>query len=243
MPDFLLSEIPMRPERDDWAKISVRMTGRGAEKPGVKGIVRVDGNQSLDLVGGRASTFRVEPGEHVVSVRFKRRSAVSAYPGRAECSLSVTLSPREEVRLHCGIRAGAQVEWARTKNAKFVESVMLVAGYLPVGPLAIAGLLLATKTAPSIDPLVHNLSVWVGRFLGLQGPWATLFVGLTGSSLAVTIWIALLWSLLVIRLIGLRHPDRGRNDSSRIQDPYFLAGEDSQWLKTCSWIPQTELSF
>jgi hypothetical protein len=81
VPDCLLTDIPMRPERDDWAKIWVQMTGRGAGKPGFQGIVRIDGVQSLDLVGGMPSVFRVEPGEHKVSVRFRRRFRFLAVTG------------------------------------------------------------------------------------------------------------------------------------------------------------------
>ncbi len=241
MPDCLVTETPMRPERDDWATISVQMTGLGAESPRFQGIVRIDGGQKLDLVGGSPSVFRVEPGEHVVSVCFARKFRLDGYPEKAECRLRVEVSPQEAVRLSCGIRPGARGEWHRAKNAKF-HGVMFLVGYLSFCALTIAGWLLVKASAPLIQPFVHGVCVWASRFLGLQEPWATLFVAPTGSRLAVTIGMALAMALLFCRWIGFRFPDRGQNDASRIEDPYFLAREDSKCQKTYLQKHPMELS-
>jgi hypothetical protein len=232
----------MRPDRDDWAKISVQMTGRGARKPVFQGIVRIDGVQSLDLVSGMPSVFRVEPGEHVVSVRFRRRFRVAGFAGKAECRLAIALLPREEVRLHCGIRTGAHEERHRAKHAALVESVTLRASYLPETVLAVAGFLLLLATATATHPLIYNLSLEASRFLGLQGPWESIFVAICGSRLALTCWMALATSILVSGLIRFRHPDRAQLSSSRIEHPYFLEREDSKCQKTCLRKVETELS-
>jgi hypothetical protein len=241
-PDDRSAQLGLRPERDDWPTITVRMTGPGADKPYFQGIVRIDDQQSLELVGGRASVFCVEPGEHLVHVHFRRKFRLHQCPVRAECSLHVTLAPREHVRLCCGMGASAKRDWAGYQRAVFRESLGRGAVLLRNCALFSAGLLVTWGIAGLLEPQIRALSVRASHDLGLRGAWIAHFASLTASKAAVIAWSTLVWCLLARWLAIFGHDSAAPRTLHRLPSPYFLEKEGYPCPKPCSSKSGAELS-
>ena len=83
--------------------ITVEPAGLTAKESEFIGVAIMDGRWRSDMYFGRPTMFRVEAGEHSVTVHIKRRFRVSGYRGRAVVSLQVVVGPGEHLDLVFGV--------------------------------------------------------------------------------------------------------------------------------------------
>ena len=86
------------------------------------GVAIMDERCRSDIHNGRSTVFRVEAGEHTVSVHIKRRFRVGGYRGRAMVSLPVVVEPGE----HLDLVFGVAKDWKPLQRARILWLVLLV---------------------------------------------------------------------------------------------------------------------
>ncbi len=206
--------IRARLDRVEWCSISVEVEGVPEQSTRYTAVVRIDGGIAGDLVGSAPRSFRVEPGEHTVVVRLRKRLWLHGCPEKAIVSLELDLEPGEHVRLKCGVRPEAR-ETARRADAADLD---LFRHFCVSSFLAIAfGWAAYPFVRRSIDIVTVRLripSFWV--------PFAHWIVG---SRVAMAAWVLFFWWLLAGRYSVERRRRVAASLKVEIVDPYFLRKE------------------
>jgi hypothetical protein len=200
------------PEPTDCSMITVEPVDFRGKESEFLGVVILDGHRRSDAHNGRSTMFRVEAGEHIVSVHIKRRFRVPGYRGRAEVSRAVVVEPGGVVNLVFGIgRSGtiSQMDARAWWNAlAFVVPLVL--------PFA-ASVLLAFALGWVAFPVLRDAVGWSTLKLGIRQPWLSWFHFLVSSRMntAVLVYACALTAWLSL---GKRSP----SFPHQIGSPYFL---------------------
>jgi hypothetical protein len=126
-------------DRVEWSSISLEARGVPINKARSYGVARIDNSMFRNLNGGEPTSFRVEPGEHVVVVQLSRWLRLSRYRGTSKLSIRVAVQPGERVELVFGLRPGAEEEWRSIQRARLrpilgacalIFLIVLVDGFL-----------------------------------------------------------------------------------------------------------------
>lgn len=84
-----------------WATVSIELTAVVCKTPCHAGRVLIDRRLVGSLINGEPRSFRVEPGQHTVTV-YLGRSARFGGDRKASISCDVLLEPGENAKLVCG---------------------------------------------------------------------------------------------------------------------------------------------
>jgi hypothetical protein len=194
-----------RERTHDWSMITVEPVGFDGKDLEFLGVAILDGRQRSDVHNGRSTVFRVESGEHTVSVHIKRRFRVAVYPGRAEVSMPVVVEPGENLHLVFGIENC----WKPPPKTVAAASVILIlacqAMALGVGWLAY--------------PILHDAVAWTTRVLAIRQPWLS-WCQFVVSSQTMTAAFCALAVAVAAQLIARRAVPE---PTAPHRSPYFLA--------------------
>jgi hypothetical protein len=161
------------------------------------------------LVADEPRSFEVEPGEHTITVLFRKRPVIFWRPRSARCTASVSVSAGERVDLVCGIRPEIRHLWVLAQRARDIRwAALFVALQIALGLNSLAGPYLRDALA---------LVVW---YLPDHGMLIPLTYRMAGP---IIIWLGL---MLLNAWILRRWPQtRDISDAtllSRIGSPYYL---------------------
>jgi hypothetical protein len=195
----------------DVSMISVEpaeITGRKSE---FLGVAIMDGRWRSDMHFGRPTIFRVEAGEHMVTVHLKRRFRAAGYRGRAVVSLPVVVQPGEHLDLVFGVTAA----WKARAISKFDWRVLLLAFQLVYA----ATLGLAYGAGWFAFPVLRDVVSRATLALGIGQPWLSYAYFFVSSRGKTAVFSMLAWMFVAIFYLRKCVPDR----SGAAASPYFLA--------------------
>jgi hypothetical protein len=203
--------IRARLDRVEWCSISVEVEGVREKSSRYTAVVRIDGGVAGDLIGGAARSFRVEPGEHTVVVRLRKRLWLYGCPQKAIASLQLDLQPGEQVKLICGVRAKAQDAASRAHAAE-----------LDLFQNFCIGSALALAIGWAAYPVARNLIGLATVRLRIPSFWVPFALWIVGSRVATALWGLVIWWLLAGRYSVERRRRLAASLKAEIGDPYFL---------------------
>ncbi|MGO9917658.1 MAG: hypothetical protein ACLQIB_23555 [Isosphaeraceae bacterium] len=203
--------IRARLDRVEWCSISIAVEGVAEQPSRYTAVVRIDGGVAGDLVGGAPRSFRVEPGEHTVVVRLRKRLWLYGCRDQAIVSHSLDLQPGEQANLICGVRPEAR-EAARRAHAAELDLFQ----HFCVGSF------LALAIGWAAYPVVQRvITVATSRFAFLSF-WVPFTMWIVGSRLATAAWTLVLWWLFIGRYSVERRRRLAASLKVEIVEPYFL---------------------
>ncbi len=192
-------------ESAEWSMISVQPVQAAGRPSEFLGVAIMDGRWRSDMHNGRSTVFRVESGEHTVSVHIKRRYRVEGYRGRATASLAVVVQPGEHLELVFGV-ANVRMQPTTTTSPWFifvcVASVSLAAG---IGWLAF--------------PVLRDAVDWTTRALGAREPWLSWFRSVVSTRRMCAAFTMVAWAIAA----HFSLEKRVRTLSYKPVSPYFLS--------------------
>jgi hypothetical protein len=193
------------PESTEWSMITVEPAGFAAKENEFVGVAILDERCRSDIHNGRATVFRVEAGEHTVSVHIKRRFRVGVYRGRAMASLPVVVEPGE----HLDLVFGVAKEWKPSQEARILWPVLLLE----------AGLGIAFGVGWLAFPFVRDAVTWATLTLGIRQPWLSWAYYFVSSRTTTGFFAVFAWMLGVQVFLwkSFAHPSRN------FGGPYYLA--------------------
>ncbi len=171
------------------------------------GIAIVDECWHSDLHDGRSTEFRVDAGEHVVTVHLGRRYRVAGYEGRAKVSLPVVVEPGERLDLVFGVAK----EWKPAQTTSFFWPTFLW----------LAGSLLAFGIGWHVSPPLRWVVASTTAALGMQQPWRNLF-GFFVSTKEVTAFVAMYAWLILAPIYISKLARRFNLRMASVASPYVL---------------------
>jgi hypothetical protein len=192
-------------ESTDWSMISVEPAQAVGKPSEFLGVAIMDGRWRKDIHNGQSVVFRVEAGEHTVSVHIKRRFRVGGYRGRATASLPVVVQPGEHLDLVFGVATEpmplqrAKIRWFMLLCA---ASVGLAAG---IGWIAF--------------PVLREVVGWTTRALGVRQPWLSWFAFFVSSRTKTSVFTMFAWEIVAMVYLRKRVPNVPRRQLS----PYYLS--------------------
>jgi hypothetical protein len=195
----------------EWCAISVEMDDVAEQSSRYAAVVRIDGGVAGDLIGGAARSFRVEPGEHTVVVRLRRRLWLRGCPQKAIVALQLDLEPGEQAKLICGVRPEARKAASRAQMAE-----------LDLFHHVCIGFALAALIGWAAFPVVHNLIDRAAVRLRIPSFWVPFALWMVGSRVATVAWGVGIWWLLIGRFSVERKRRLAASLKVEIVDPYFL---------------------
>jgi hypothetical protein len=162
-------------ESSEGSVITIEPTGFTSKQFEFLGVAILDERYRGDIHNGRRTEFRVEAGEHTVSVHIKRRFRVGAAPDRANVSLPVVVEPGEHLDLVFGVAR----EWLPLQRGGILWLVLLLVEVSLVVEFAVGW---------SAFPVVRRAFGWVTLSMGIWQRWAvlTIFAFLLGAQ--VSLW-------------------------------------------------------
>ena len=203
----------LRANRNDieWSSISLEMQGVPIKKTRSYGEARIDNSLFRNLSGDEPTSFRVEPGQHTVTVHLSRWLQLSSYRGSSKLSIHVAIRPGEQVKLVCGLRPGAKEEWR----------MIHIAGIRPVLSFCTASLV-AAGFVWFIFTLVRSLLAPATIFIQIRGVWIPPTYTLFALKAVMMASPLRAWCWLGNRLILAPNRRVLQSLSYRFVDPYFL---------------------
>jgi hypothetical protein len=203
----------LRANRNDieWSSISLEVQGVPIKKTRSYGEARIDNSLFRNLSGGEPTSFRVEPGQHTVTVHLSRWLRLSKYRGSSKLSIQVATRPGEQVKLVCGLRPGAKEEWRMIQIASIRPALSFCAASL-----------VATGFVWLLFTLVGSLIAPATIFIQIRGVWIPPTNTLFALKAAMMACATAAWWLLGNRLILVPNRRVLRSLSYRFVDPYIL---------------------
>ena len=168
-------------ESADWSMISVEPVEAAGRPSEFLGVAIMDGRWRSDMHNGRSTVFRVESGEHTVSVHIKRRFRDQGYRGRATASLAVVVQPGEHLQLVFGV---ANV---RTQQPTPTSPWLLY--------LCIASVGLAAGIGWLAFPVLRDAFDWTTHALGAREPWSSWFQSFVSTRPKTAAFTMLAWAI------------------------------------------------
>jgi hypothetical protein len=207
-PAYLSAEALARvraPESSDWSMITVEPADFAAKEDEFLGVAILDERCRSDIHNGRSTVFRLEAGEHTVSVHIKRRFRVDAYRGRAMVSLPVVVKPGEHLELVFGVAK----EWRPLQEARILWPVLLLQASLGI----------AFGVGWLAFPVVREAVAWATASLGIRQPWLSWSIFFVSSRTKTAFLTAFAWMLGATVSFSRHFPKRRRE----VGGPYYLA--------------------
>ncbi len=160
-----------------WATLAIELSAFSRKDRCFVGIALVDRRLVGWLVNGEPRSFRVEPGEHTVTVYLARSARIGPIVKKT-VSGQFVLQPRETVRIVCG----------RT-NQTSDNAQAFMAARRRLMAACFAGAILAAILGWLLWPLLREAVAYVTITLGVREPWLSLFYFAVSSRL-LTAWLA-----------------------------------------------------
>ncbi len=195
----------------EWCSISVAVEGVAEESSRYTAVVRIDGGVAGELIGGAPRSFRVEPGEHTVVVRLRKRLWLYGCREQATVSLKLDLQPGEQAKLICGVRPEAKDAALRAHAAE-----------LDLFQHFCVGSFLAIAIGWAAYPVVQRVIVAATSRLRVPSFWVPFALWIVGSRVATAAWALVLWWLLIGRYSVERRRRLAASLKVEIVEPYFL---------------------
>ncbi len=194
-------------ESTELATIKIEPTETVGNESDFVGIAIMDECSHSDMYHGRSTEFRVEAGEHLVTVHFGRRYRVAGYLGRARVSLAVVVKPGEQLDLVYGVSR----DWMSPQSTRdFWPPFLWVTGGV-----------LAFGIGWNVSPLLREVIASTTAALGIRQPWRSLF-GFFVSTREATAFAAM-YAWLIVGTIVLRiFARRLRLRMMSVESPYVL---------------------
>jgi hypothetical protein len=203
----------LRANRDhiEWSSISLEMQGVAISQTRSYGMARIDNSLFRNLGGGEPTYFRVEPGEHRVTVQLSRWFRLSDYRGSSKLTIQVAVQAGEQVKLVCGLRPGAREEWRMIQIASIRPALIFCAA-----SLVAAGFLWFVYT------VVRSLIAPATIFIQIRGVWIPPIYTLFALKAAMMACAIAAWCLQGNRLIFAPNRRVLQSLKYRFVYPYFL---------------------
>jgi hypothetical protein len=193
-----------------WCPLSIELKAISRQDRCFVGVALIDHRQVGYLINGEPRSFKLEPGEHTVTV-YLARTARFAVVKQKVISRRVVLGPGEHVGLVCGTEKGARGEWRAYQTAQQRLTLAIIPG-----PILFGGL------GWLIFPFLREAIADVTLRLGLGEPWLSLWylpvrwrAGL--AVFAFLAWFSVIFTASQVRLLRLMHRPEFRS-----MEPYFL---------------------
>lgn len=197
-----------------WCSLSIELKAVTRRDRCFVGIALVDRRQIGWLVNGEPRSFRLEPGEHTITVYLARASKITM--GRmAVITRRIVLQPREQVTLLCGRTPQAMALWKTLQSAAKDQRRALLGGSMFFGAL---GWLVYPSLRAAVADATLRLQVgqpWLS-FLYLPVRWrpGTAMLGFAG------------WSFVFVAVVTFQGIRLMRRPEYRSLEPYFLVRYD-----------------
>jgi len=206
-----LRSLRAKGDQIEWSSISLEVQGAPIKKTRSYGVARIDNSLFRNLAGGEPTFFRVEPGEHRVTVQLSRWFRLSDYRGNSKLSIQVAVRAGEQVKLVCGLRPGAREEWRMIQIASIRPALIFCAA-----SLVAAGFVWFVYT------FVRNLLAPATIFIQIRRVWIPPIYTLFALKAAMMACAILPWCLLGHRLILAPNRRVLQSLQYRFVYPYFL---------------------
>jgi hypothetical protein len=203
----------LRAKRDhiEWSWISLEIRGVPLKKTRSYGAARIDKSLFRNLTGDEPTSFRVEGGEHTVTVQLSHWLRVSGFRGSSKLSIQIAVQPGEQVKLVCGLRPGAREDWRRIRMAR-IRPVLIFC----------AGSLLAVLVGWFLNAFLASLLAPARIAIQIRGVWISQAVIQIALRTPVLVSIFLPWCLLASRLILAPNRRVLQSLKYRFVHPYYL---------------------
>jgi hypothetical protein len=172
----------------EWSTISLEPVGFDGKGSLRIGVVSVDGRRLGDLFNDTSPSFRCEPGEHTISLHFRRRYRIAAFHGKAIVSLKIRLEPGASVELVCGVNRLMR----RPPRDLWLGWTWLI-GWVPAVLLA----LIAVRAFPAGIPVLAHSQV-TGQ------PLRALLSAIARSEMTLSIFLVAAWGWIVSIMFALQ---------------------------------------
>jgi hypothetical protein len=194
-----------------WCTLSIELKAVSCQTRCYVGVALIDRRQVGYLINGDPRSFRVEPGEHTVTVYLARTARIPDWR-KATISRRVVLWPREKIQLICGTSSEITDGWRAFRMARTRMAWASI-----VTPFAAAG------ASWLSFPFLRESIAYATLGLDLREPWLSLFY-LPVSSRPMTAAIA---ASIVSVILQLRLFRWLQDAKSRLREPYFLVEKAS----------------
>jgi hypothetical protein len=199
-------------EAFEFASVTVRYATPRARPDRFTAAVLIDGRRVVNLIGHRPGRFTVEPGKHEIVVYFATESHLSAgcLDKSTRQSLTLTLSPGEDVELGCGKRPA----WVVFETESRLCRWLYLGGSWLVATIVWFGY-------PFLRALIPRI---VDRW-NIRGPLFWLMYRLVDRRINTITYFILVWLYLVTPLILFRYRRRMVQVRRQFGGLYYLEGE------------------
>jgi hypothetical protein len=189
----------------EWATIAVESADFAGRDSVFLGVAIMDGHWKSEIHSGQSTVFRVEAGEHGITVHLGRRCRVAGYRGRAEVSLPVVVEPGEHLDLVFGV--------AKISHPPQMASIRFVSFVF------VASLLIAFGVGWNASPVLQQAIAWASLSLGMTKPWST-FVHFVFSTRGIT-GCFMMYAWVILAQVWFWH--RSKRVWGSLESPYFLS--------------------
>jgi hypothetical protein len=193
-----------------WCSVSIELKAVTRQDRCFVGIALIDRRQVGWLVNGEPRSFRLEPGEHAITVYMAGSATITARP-RPMISRRFVLQPRDNVRLVCARTSQAMAIWmVRQSHVKSWRRALFG------GSIFFAAL--GWLIYPSLREAVANATLR----LEIGQPWLSLLYLLVKSRTVTTMLGCLCWALMVVAAMMVQEFRLMKLLEYRSLEPYFL---------------------
>jgi hypothetical protein len=206
-----------------WCSLSIELMAVTRQDRCFVGIALIDRRQVGWLVNGEPRSFRLEPGEHTITVYMAGSATITIRP-RPMISRRFVLQPRDNVRLVCGRTSQAMAIWKvwqsqvkSWRRALFGGSIFFAA--------------LGWLIYPSLREAVADATLR----LELGQPWLSLFYLSVRSRSVTTVLGCFCWALLVVAAMMVQEFRLMKLLEHRSLEPYFLVRQNVGSMGYAVW--------
>ncbi len=197
-------------DRVPWCSLSIELNAVSRQTRCYVGVALIDRRQVGYLVNGEPRSFRLEPGDHTVTVYLARTARLNAVR-EATISRRIVLRPNEEVRLVCG----------RTSEMTEANRVLQKAQASLLRAL-VAGLIIVPGSTWLLLPFFREVAVYAMLGLGLGGFGLLAQYSQASWRAGTTAFALLVWILAVHMVIHVQYSRWKQSAQLRSLEPYFL---------------------
>jgi hypothetical protein len=193
-----------------WCSLSIELTATVRKDRCFVGIALIDRRQVGWLVNSEPRSFRLEPGEHTITVYFAA-SAKITMGKMATITRRIVLQPGEQVRLLCGRTPQAMALWKAHHSEAINHKYTLLGGAIFFG-------LLGWLVHPSLRAAVASATLR----LQLGQPWLSLIYLPVRSRPGAALFGFFAWVYFFMAVVLIQGMWLTRRLAYRSLEPYFL---------------------
>jgi hypothetical protein len=193
-----------------WCSVSIELKAVTRQDRCFVGIALIDRRQVGWLVNGEPRSFRLEPGEHVITIYIARAANITIR-SMVLISRRIVLQSRENVSLVCGRTPRAMASWNARRSAAKGQGLALYCGSIFFGGLA-------WLVYPSLREAIADASLR----LQLGEPWLSLLYLPVRWRPGTAMLGYFGWMLFFVVVSLVQEYRLRRRPDCRSIEPYFL---------------------